>query len=453
MTEYYQQYMYSYPHKTAYRALHGICFYHRKELLEQSSPNSLYFHIPFCESKCGYCNLFSLTGQPTGTMEQYLSAMKRQIEQYELSDITFNDWTIGGGTPLLLPEHLLEQMLLLAKKYIRFSGSTGVCQDITIETSPRQTTSEKLALLKEHHIRRVSIGVQSFHDSELQTLHRSHKASDARKALSLLKDFHFPCLNLDLIYGIPGQTSSALSYSLDAALSFEPDEIFLYPLYVKPGTRLSVEHMRRDKDAARHYQLLREKLSERGYLQTSMRRFIKISQKKSPDPRRRNSSAAPDLPNPSFPDHQTTQGCGYSDSTISIGCGGRSYIGNLHFCSPYSVRPATCQKLLKRYMETMDFQPITHGFLLSENEQKRKYIIKNLFHSSGLPLTPYDTLFGGSVKEDFPILKQWITKGYAYQTEDTLFLTTEGMELSDYLGPMLISPEVKKRMEEWNDEG
>ena len=115
---------------------------------------------------------------------------------------------------------------------------SGTERELAIETAPNQTSREKLQILKQAGATRVSMGIQSFSDQELQALGRQHQARKAREALALLKSFGFPCINVDFIYGIPGQTIESLLTSLTEALAFEPDEIFLYPLYLKHGAWL-----------------------------------------------------------------------------------------------------------------------------------------------------------------------------------------------------------------------
>ena len=233
----YIQYMYSYPHKTAYRPLHGI------RLEDYLAPckdmqNSLYFHVPFCEAKCGYCNLFSVTGKKEADCDAYLDAMERQAEQIAHvlpCGMHFSDLTLGGGTPLYLNERQLQRIFSMARHYFGFRKGDG---PILVETSPRQTTTEKLQLLKENGTTRISIGVQSFHANELHALQRIHTPADAREALQRIRKVGFSCVNLDLIYGIPDQTEESLHGSLQEALTFAPEELFVYPLYIKKGTRL-----------------------------------------------------------------------------------------------------------------------------------------------------------------------------------------------------------------------
>lgn len=140
----YLQYMYSYPHKTAYRTLTDVSLTDYADRLSGFG-HGLYLHIPFCEAKCGYCNLFSVTGQREQEIDAYLDAVKRQIGQYREVlypyQSEFSEITIGGGTPLLLDERQLEQIFLLLNQNFSFSERFKK-REIIIETAPNQTTRE-----------------------------------------------------------------------------------------------------------------------------------------------------------------------------------------------------------------------------------------------------------------------------------------------------------------------
>lgn len=421
----YVQYMYSYPHKTAYRPLDNVSLTAYIPLLAGRG-HGLYFHIPFCQSKCGYCNLFSVAGQGEEEIERYLDAVERQGRQYKelLSGCgaEFSGLTVGGGTPLFLTAGQLERMFGISERYFRFCGE----RTIEVETAPNQTEKEKLRILKQAGVTRVSMGIQSFSDRELATLHRRHNAERAKEALHLIRDFGFPCVNIDFIYGIPGQTVESLLNSLKEALRFEPDEIFLYPLYVKHGARLEHEGMVLNPSAAyTQYQEAAGFLKGEGFCQDSMRRFTRRSRARE------------------YSD------CGFGTS-LALGCGGRSYLGRLHFCSPYAITREKCLAGLGEYERTEDFSVIKHGILLSEEEVKRRYVIRHLLIYPGLGLRQYREAFGSCAMEDFPVLCDWTDKGYVRQGE-YLSLTEEGLSLSDYLGPQLISPAIRRAMAEWEE--
>lgn len=419
----YRQYMYSYPHKTAYRTLPDLDI---RDYLPRlaGAENSLYFHIPFCEAKCGYCNLFSVAGQKGAYMERYLDAMEEQLRQYQLGDAIFQDVTIGGGTPLYLETDQLERLFKIVDRVMERNREYPVI----VETSPNQTTEEKLEIAKAHHTQRVSIGIQSFQEQELKRLCRIHTADQARKAITAIRKQGFTCMNLDLIYGIPGQSRESLEESLREALSYQPEELFIYPLYIKPGTVLADKREKPSENIRFYYELVREYLLTHGYVQYSMRRFV-----------RKDYVAT--IP---------AESCGFGN-TLSLGCGGRSYLGNLHFCTPYYVRQTACKKQLDAYLDTRDYRKINHGFILDQQEEKRRYVIKNILFASGLDVRKYGQIFAGNLDEDFPLLGLWKEEGFVDERNGIYQLTEEGMAHSDALGPQLISENVRGLMREWEN--
>ncbi len=165
----YQQYMYSYPHKTAYRPLSGVSLKEYAPLFAGKG-HGLYLHIPFCQEKCGYCNLFSVTGQGKEAIGRYLDAVERQCTQYgELLApyaAEFSEFVIGGGTPLLPDEGQIERMFACIKQYFCLEKD----REIVIETAPNQTNRKKLEILSREGVTRVSMGIQSFSDEELSVL-------------------------------------------------------------------------------------------------------------------------------------------------------------------------------------------------------------------------------------------------------------------------------------------
>ncbi len=482
----YVQYMYSYPHKTAYRPLEGVCLDEYAGLLAGKG-HGLYLHVPFCQGKCGYCNLFSVTGQDAQAIERYLDGVERQSRQYQELlmpyGTEFSEFTIGGGTPLLLSGEQLEGMFALVRRH--FALEEGA--QIGIETAPNQTERGKLELLKQEGVCRVSMGIQSFFDEELGTLRRGHRANQAREALGMLMSMGFPRVNVDFIYGIPGQTVDSLQASLREAVGFGVDEIFLYPLYVKHGAGLVQEGVVIDPEYAYlQYREMCGYLRAEGFRQDSMRRFVRKRGRKAQKAYLRENGGNDDVREAHLrgnggnddewrKEKREFSECGFGTS-LALGCGGRSYVGRLHFCTPYAVTQESCLEQLRRFEATADFSKVQHGILLSEEEQRRRYVIRHLLIRPGIALRRYEEAFGSPVLEDFPVLKEWTEKGWlqeeeagdAYGREKDelrteaagasnkgktpecfLTLTEEGMGLSDYLGPMLASGEVWGKMKEW----
>lgn len=358
----------------------------------------------------------------------------RQYQEILGGQTEFSNFTIGGGTPLLLTEKQLERIFEQIDFHFCFSQN----REIVVETAPNQTDKRKLDILKRAGVTRVSMGIQSFSNQDLEALGRHHRAERAREALDLLKSFGFPCVNVDFIYGIPGQTVDGLLTSLKEALSYEPDEIFLYPLYVKHGAKMVRElHdglVLNPELAFLQYQEVARFLQSVGFRQDSMRRFVRFSG----DMKKRLFSQ-----------------CGFGTS-LALGCGGRSYVGNLHFCTPYEVTQKGCLARLREFEHTEDFGAVTHGIILSDEELKRRYVIRHLLIRPGLGEKQYKEYFGSQAADDFPELQEWEKEGLVNramgdeeENETFLVLTEDGMGLSDYLGPQLISPQVREKMESW----
>ncbi len=427
----YTCYLYSYPHKTAYRELPQPVSLAQAIAGRRRDEAHLYMHIPFCQTRCGYCNLFTTVGTEPG---DYLRALRQHARDwYEAGAAEafhFLSFAIGGGTPLLLDAPQLETLFDTART---FFGVDTARIPVSVETAPRQTTPGKIAVLRCNRVHRVSIGVQSFDAGELKTLGRSHNPETARQALELLAGAGFPCLNIDLIYGIPGQTHESFLRSLEQALSFGPQELFLYPLYIRPHTALArTETALRQQHAhtLRLYRAGRDYLLERGFVQTSMRRFTRW--------------VSEDEKEPEF-------SCS-EENMISVGCGGRSYIGNLHFSEPYAVEQPGCRRILRAYTERGRYTEARYGFVLSETELKRRFVMKNLLYYKGLDSQLYAAAFGSLPDEDFPLLPTLQAEGLCLHAGGCWRLTPEGMAYSDAIGPAFISEEVKQRMEKWKED-
>lgn len=414
----YVSYMYSYPHKTAYRTLTPpVSLSPYLERLEGREA-SLYFHVPFCAHKCGYCNLFSQQCCDAERISLYLHTMRRQAEQLSVAaqGLKFTSFAVGGGTPLILDEGQLEELFCLAELF----GVHPSRVFTSVETSPEYTQKSVLRQLRARGVERLSMGVQSFNETELKKLKRRPGLGTVVGALENIVEAGFPQFNLDLIYGIEGQTVESFMRSLNTALTYRPNELFIYPLYVRPGTRIDVRST--DDIGYAIYKSARELLVGQGFVQTSMRRFV-----------RRETT-------------ETEFSCG-DEVMLSCGAGGRSYLGNLHYATPYAVRQQTIADEIDHYIRTTDFMTAANGFLLSTEEMQIRFIIKNLMYHRGVDLAEYEKRFGE--KPDRNLFREFTDRGWIEETGRIVRLTEEGMAYSDYIGQAFISPVVRKLMSEY----
>ena len=415
----YEGYLYSYPHKTAHRLLSPPVELTSLWAKEDRRALFLYLHVPFCEMRCGYCNLFSLARPPRSFVNAYLAALDRQVAATKqfIGDASFARLAIGGGTPTWLDGHQLECLFDL----IDDLGVQTRDIPVSIELSPRTTTREKLEFLSQKGVDRLSIGVQSFVDDEMGSLLRVQRPEAAHQALSWARELQFRTLNVDLIYGIRGQTINSWLHSVQMTLEYQPEEIYLYPLYVRPLTGLGQASPWPDQRLDL-YRAARDLLKSRGYSQFSMRMF-----------------RAP----PSSGDLGPPYSC-QDDGMVGLGCGARSYTKNLHYATEYAVGPKRVRTILERYLDSSEeqFLKANRGFWLDDEERRRRFVILSLLNCQGLNLADYQSRFGTDVLTDLPLLQSLIEQEDLRHVGHSLLLSEQGLERSDCIGPMLISRRV-----------
>lgn len=200
---------------------------------KNSSPHALYIHIPFCARKCNYCDFHSVVSE-TKTINRYLHALEKELQvfrgQYLIKTIY-----IGGGTPSVLNESQLEKLLSGIVRYIPASE----IQEYTVEINPGTVTKDKVEVLKEYFVNRISLGVQSFQDRQLKLLGRIHSGEDAKNAFALLRLHGFQNINVDLIFGCPEQTFDDWEKDLKVAMELNPEHLSAYALTYEDETPLA----------------------------------------------------------------------------------------------------------------------------------------------------------------------------------------------------------------------
>jgi len=203
--------------------------------VRQVPPLSLYIHIPWCVRKCPYCD-FNSHAQNSQNIPQmaYLAALFADLEQElpQLAEREIVSIFIGGGTPSLLDAEIIEQLLLGLRTRLNLQPQL----EITLEANPGTVESEKFQRFRDAGVNRLSLGIQSFDTATLQKLGRIHDAEQAHQAIILAKQALFDNLNLDLMFGLPGQTITSAINELAIACSFSPSHLSWYQLTIEPHT-------------------------------------------------------------------------------------------------------------------------------------------------------------------------------------------------------------------------
>ena len=226
----------------------------------------LYLHIPFCSSRCSYCD-FATGFYQAELAERYVNALIREIASTDCAGQLVDTIYFGGGTPSLLQPEQLDRILSVLKN--RFIVDEAA--EITLEINPGSATREKLQDFRSLGVNRASFGAQTFHDQELAKLGRSHTSADALKTFAELRRAGFANISFDLIAGLPGQTLAGWQSNIRQALELQPEHLSFYLLEVHSGTPLA-EHIRRgiqpepdDDLAAVMYEWMLEHASAAGY--------------------------------------------------------------------------------------------------------------------------------------------------------------------------------------------
>nr|WP_320011311.1 radical SAM family heme chaperone HemW [uncultured Desulfobulbus sp.] len=203
------------------------------DLLRQAG---LYVHIPFCQSKCHYCSFFSIVPKE-GQRHNFIAALKAQIDWAasltEVESLLFATLFFGGGTPSLLAPEILAELLSLCRQSFSWSP---LAPEISIEVNPGTIDARGLATLRQAGYNRLSIGIQSLHDTELRHLGRIHSREQALSTIEAARGVGFDNISCDLMYGLPLQSPASWRTTLAELLALQPEHLSLYELTLEEGT-------------------------------------------------------------------------------------------------------------------------------------------------------------------------------------------------------------------------
>lgn len=191
----------------------------------------LYVHVPFCASRCGYCDFNTYAGLD-GLIEGYAGALEWEMGARASEARAVRTVYLGGGTPTHLRQRTLERLLHRVFSIFEVQQSA----EVTIEMNPGDADLHRLQRMRKAGVNRISIGAQSFDDRLLALLQRRHSVRETREAVLAARAAGFDNISLDLMYGIPGQTLEAWERTLEEAIALAPEHVSTYSLTIEPGT-------------------------------------------------------------------------------------------------------------------------------------------------------------------------------------------------------------------------
>jgi oxygen-independent coproporphyrinogen-3 oxidase len=384
-------------------------------IVEMPSVPGLYIHIPFCKTKCGYCDFFSVTD--TGLIDGFLNALSREIDTYREEFAEFDTIYIGGGTPSLLSLAQIEALLVKVRRAYRILPDT----EITIEINPADWGRKELGMLRGLGINRISIGVQSFDDNELIFLGRRHNRAHAIRTLEDAINAGFDNISIDLIYGLPGQTFEQWRVSLMDALSFEPAHLSCYELELKPHTPLGIRYeqgefaIRTEDSQYDFFMKTSEFLEESGYIHYEVSNFSMGMGKASRHNRK-------------YWDHTPYLGLGPSAHSFKKG------------------RRWWNHESVKDYIHDLDAlkKPISGSEALTSEQLRMEALFLGLRTRKGIDLGQYRDRNGYNLTEEEGLVLDKLEKTGLIEIKDGFICPTRfGMAVADSLAQLFLKP-VKK---------
>ena len=371
----------------------------------------LYIHIPFCTKKCPYCDFYSICDLTmTG---RYLSALIKQIEEYGRATGGYEADTVyfGGGTPSLLSKKQWKILLEAVNKNFNISQTA----EVTVEVNPASADLKLLKHLRKSGVNRLSIGVQSFDNSELATLGRLHSASDAREILSDAKKAKFNNISIDLMYGVPGQTIESFAASLDEAVKSGITHLSAYGLKIEPNTpfgQREAELDLPDEDIwCEMYELLVNAANSAGLAQYEVSNFAK-------------------------PQFESRHNMKYwtLDEYLGLGPAAHSYLGNRRFAFVRDVF-AYCEA----FEGSEDVQLLSEDSEAPASGAVADYIMLSLRLVSGLSSKEFTRRFRRSFEElAGNKLEKYIAGGFMTNDDGVYRFTTAGFCVSNTILAQLI---------------
>ncbi len=368
--------------------------------------SSVYIHIPFCQQICYYCdfNKFMMDRQP---VDQYLDYLEKEIveslKKNPISDL--KTVFVGGGTPTALTLPQTERLIEIINNQI-IKGKKEI--EMTFESNPNEISKEKLQILKDGGVNRISFGAQTFDEGLLKKIGRTHSPNEIEEAIQTAKEVGIDNINLDLMYALPGQTMEQFVDSLDKAMKLPIQHISAYSLIIEPKTVFYIEMNRGklkpapEEDEAAMYDFLMKYLEEKGFHQYEISNFEKNGLESK---------------------HNLVYW--NNEEYFGFGAGAHGYINGIRYSN---AGP------LKKYFQLINDTgvPIVHEHTVTKQEKMEEEMFLGLRKMKGVSEKKFQEKFGSNFNEVFPnVIEKLMKDGLVEMNGVFLRLTHKGKLLGN----------------------
>ena len=364
---------------------------------------SVYIHIPFCATKCYYCAFNTYTFHKEQA-KAYLQALRTEMELYASKTEPLQTIFIGGGTPSILSANALAQLFTDIQQHFQITPDA----EITVECNPGTVDTEKLSVMQDYGVNRLSFGLQAMQDETLKQLGRIHTVTEFLESYQLAREHRFENINIDLIFALPDQKMEAWHHTLNEVISLDPAHISAYNLVMEQDTpfyegwQAGELHLPSEDTEADMFQYTIKTLTAHRYTHYEICNFAR-------------------------PDHYAKHNLVYwnNQPCIGLGAGACGYVNGIRYTNIRGIAPYI-NKLSKRN------KPIADTEHLTGHAEKAETLMLALRKREGIALEDYQNRFGEEIEAAFgDFLKKWIDLQLLERTATHLRFTRHGLFLAN----------------------
>lgn len=365
----------------------------------------IYIHIPFCKSKCSYCDFTSFANKER-MIEKYIECLKKEIKENKEDNYVVDTIYIGGGTPSFIDSKYIKEIVEIVKTKFKIKEEA----EITIEVNPGTVDEEKLKHYKKTGINRISIGLQSTNNKILKQIGRIHTYEEFLNTYNLVRKVGFKNINVDLMLALPNQTLEELEESVEKVIKLNPEHISIYSLILEEGTKMEelVDNKKiqlpSDELERKMYWDIKNKLEQNGYIHYEISNFSKKG----------------------FESKHNTN-CWNQKEYLGFGLASHSYINNERFCNTNNI---------EEYIKNIENNNIKSNIQIcevqNEEEKKKEYMMLGLRKIEGVDIGEFKNKF-----VDNPIylyrkeLEKLVNEDLIEIDLNNIKLTNKGLDLAN----------------------